>query len=115
MHPRAAKKAEKSRQRAEDHQRRLAEEKAVKDERLAKSRSRRPSPRRESRPEGRHPSPRRHRAGKDRSDRKRRQKSEEKDQLTVEEEETYPCSIGRSPRITCCEGANSSNPSRVLP
>ena len=40
MHPRAAKKAEKGRQRAEDHQRRLAEEKAVKDERPAKSRSR---------------------------------------------------------------------------
>ena len=87
MHPRAAKRAEKNRQRAEDHQRSLAEEKASKTERAAKSRSRRSSPRRESRPEGRHPSPRRHRAGKDRSDRKRRQKSEEKDQLTVEEEE----------------------------
>ena len=85
--PRAAKKAEKGRQRAEDHQRRLAEDKASKTEQPAKSRSRRSSPRRESRPEGRHPSPRRHRAGKDRSDRKRRQMPEEKDQLTVEEEE----------------------------
>ena len=65
----------------------MAEEKASKTEQPAKSRSRRSSPRRESRPEGRHLSPKRHRAGKDRSDRKRRQKSEEKDQLTVEEEE----------------------------
>ena len=61
----------------------MAEEKASKTEQPAKSRSRRSSPRRESRPEGRHPS----QAGKDISDRKRRQKPEEKDQLTVEEEE----------------------------
>ena len=61
MHPRAAKKAEKDRQRAADHQRRLAEEKVSKSEQQAKSRSRHSSPRRESRPEGRHPSPRRHR------------------------------------------------------
>ena len=87
MHPRAARKADKGRQRAADHQRRLAEEKASKVEQPAKSRSRRPSPRRESRPEGRHPSPRRHRSGKERSDRKRRQLQEEEDKLTVEEEE----------------------------
>ena len=55
MHPRAAKKAEKDRQRAADHQRRLAEEKASKSEQQAKSRSRHSSPQRESRPEGRHP------------------------------------------------------------
>ena len=87
MHPRAAKKAEKDRQRAADHQRRLAEEKVSKSEQQAKSRSRHPSPRRESRPEGRHPSPRRHRSGKERSDRKRRQMQEEEDKLTAEEEE----------------------------
>ena len=87
MHPRAARKADKGRQRAADHQRRLAEEKASKGEQPAKSRSKRPSPRRESRPEGRHPSPRRHRSGKERSDRKRRQMQEEEDKLTVEEEE----------------------------
>ena len=87
MHPRAAKKAEKDRQRAADHQRRLAEEKVSKSEQQAKSRSRHPSPRRESRPEGRQPSPRRHRSGKERSDRKRRQMQEEEDKLTAEEEE----------------------------
>ena len=87
MRPRAARKADKGRQRAADHQRKLAEEKSSKVEQPAKSRSRKPSPRSESRPEGRHPSPRRHRAGKDRSDRKRRQGHDEDDKLTVEEEE----------------------------
>ena len=87
MHPRAAKKAEKDRQRAMEHQRRLAEEKAAQDEQQAKSRSKHRSPQREGRARDKLPSPRRHRAGKDRSEKKRRQLQKEKDQLTVEEEE----------------------------
>ena len=73
MHPRTAKKAEKDRQRAAEHQRRVAPKRPTEDEHPDESRKKGPNPHK-------------HRGGRERSEKKRKM-YQQQERLTVQEEE----------------------------
>ena len=73
MHPRTAKKAEKDRQRAAEHQRRVASKRPTEGERPDESRKKGPNPHK-------------HRGGRERSEKKRKM-YQQQERLTVQEEE----------------------------